>query len=109
MNRKITFVMLLASLAAAPAVFNTGCAVAQHRETLRENVDDKSISTKIKTALYADPLVKGTQVKVTTFRGVVQLSGFVDNQAQKDRASEIARQTKGVIDVHNDLIVPTGR
>ena len=78
-------------------------------QTVRENVDDKTISTKIKTAMYADPGVKGTEVKVTTFRGVVQLSGFVENQAQKQRAEEIARQTKGVVDVHNDLIVPTGR
>jgi len=109
MNRKITFVMLLAALAATPICFNTGCAAAQRRETVRENVDDKTISTKIKTAMYADPGVKGTEVKVTTFRGVVQLSGFVENQAQKQRAEEIARQTKGVVDVHNDLIVPTGR
>jgi hyperosmotically inducible protein len=46
---------------------------------------------------------------VTTYKGVVQLSGFVENQAQKDRAGEVARQTSGVADVHNDLIVPTGR
>ena len=101
--------MLLAALAATPVVFNTGCAATQRRETLRENVDDKTISAKIKTALYADPGVKGTQVNVTTFKGVVQLSGFVENQSQKDRAAELARETKGVVDVHNDLIVPTGR
>src|SRR5439155_12277163 len=103
------FLMLFVSLAAVPLTFTTGCAVAQRRETLSENASDKAISTKIKTALYADPVVKGTEVKVMTFKGTVQLSGFVENQAQKDRAGEIARQTKGVIDVRNDLLVPTGR
>ena len=101
--------MLLTALAAAPLTFSTGCAVAQKRETVREDLKDREITTKVKTALYADPGVKGTQVNVTTFQGTVQLSGFVENQAQKDRAGEIARQTNGVLDVHNDIIVPTGR
>ena len=101
--------MLLTALAAAPLTFNTGCAVAHKQETVREDMRDREITTKIKTALYADPGVKGTEVKVTTLQGVVQLSGFVENQAQKDRAAEIARETKGVVDVHNDLIIPTGR
>jgi len=109
MNKKILFVLLLASLAAVPVTFNTGCAVTQGRESTWSYVDDKSISNRIKTNLYRDPDVKGTQVSVTTFRGEVQLSGFADTQAQKDWAGEIARQTPGVIAVHNDLIVPTGR
>ena len=109
MNRKITFLMLLVALAATPLVMTTGCTVAQKRETAKEDIHDSEITTKIRTALYADPAVKGHEVHVKTFQGVVQLSGFVENQAQKDRAGEIARQTKGVMDVHNDLVVPTGR
>src|ERR1051326_7309641 len=109
MNKKIAFLMMLASVAAVPLTFTTGCAVTQGRESMRENVDDKTITTKVKTALIRDPNVKASQVNVTTFKGVVQLSGFVENQSQKDRAGEIARQTSGVVDVHNDLIVPTGR
>jgi osmotically-inducible protein OsmY len=109
MNRKITLAMLLASLAAVPVVFTTGCAVTQGRESTGRYVDDKSISAKVKTALYRDSTVKGTQVNVTTFQGVVQLSGFVENQAQKDRAGEIAQQVQGVQSVHNDLVVQTGR
>ena len=109
MNKKIAFLMMLASVATVPLTFTTGCAVTQGRESMRENVDDKTISTKVKTALIRDPNVKASQVNVTTFKGVVQLSGFVENQSQKDRAGEIARQTSGVVDVHNDLIVPTGR
>src|SRR2546428_12079020 len=96
MKRKIASVVLLASLAAVPLTFTTGCAVTQGRETVRENVDDKSITAKVKSALYADPMVKGSEVNVTTFKGAVQLSGFVENQSQKDRAGQIAQQTRGV-------------
>jgi len=109
MNKKIASLMLLAGLAAVPITFTTGCAVTQHRETAGRYVDDKSVSTRVKTSLYRDPIVKGTQVNVNTFQGVVQLSGFVDNQAQKDRAGEIAQQTRGVTSVRNDIVVPTGR
>ena len=101
--------MLLASLAAVPVVFTTGCAVTQGRESAGRYVDDKTITAKVKTDLYKDPTVKGTQVNVTTFQGTVQLSGFVENQAQKDRAGEIAQQVKGVQSVRNDLVVQTGR
>jgi len=109
MNRKITLAMLLASLAAVPVVFTTGCAVTQGRESAGRYVDDKTITAKVKTDLYKDPTVKGTQVNVTTFQGTVQLSGVVENQAQKDRAGEIAQQVKGVQSVRNDLVVQTGR
>jgi osmotically-inducible protein OsmY len=53
--------------------------------------------TKIKTALYKDKLVKGTQVEVNSLNGVVQLSGFVDSADAKARAGEIASNTKGVV------------
>ena len=109
MKKKIASAILLASVAVVPLTFTTGCAVTQGRETVRENVDDKAITAKVKTKLYRDPVVKGTEVNVTTFKGTVQLSGFVDNQAQKDRAEQIAKETSGVLSVHNDLIVPTGR
>ena len=109
MKRQIASFLLLTSLAAVPLSFTTGCAVTQGRENAGRYVDDKAINAKIKTELYRDSIVKGTEVNVNTFRGIVQLSGFVDNQAQKDRAGEIAQQTKGVQGVRNDLIVPTGR
>lgn len=109
MNRNLTFFTLLLTLAAAPVALITGCSVFQGKESAEEHVDDKTITANVKTALYADPGVKANEVNVTTFKGVVQLSGFVEDQSQKQRAGEIARQTKGVVDVHNDLVVPTGR
>jgi len=109
MIRKISYVLLLALSASAPLVFTTGCAVTRGRETMGQYTDDKVITSKVKTALVRDPAVKGGDVNVTTFQGVVQLSGFVENQTQKERAGELARQVNGVSEVHNDLIVQTGR
>ncbi len=109
MTKKITCLLLLASLASVAVTFSSGCAVAQRRETAGQYTDDKTITARVKSALIADPDVKATQVNVTTFKGVVQLSGFVENATQKSRASEIARSVKGVQEERNDLILPTGR
>jgi len=89
--------------------FTTGCAVTQGRESAKSYANDKALAAKIKTALYSDPSVKGTQVQVQALNGEVQLSGFVDSQQAKDRAGQIASETAGVVTVHNNLLVPTGR
>ena len=109
MKRKIIYVALLTGLTAAPLAFTTGCAVTQHRETAGAYAKDKEIEARIKTAMYRDPLVKGTQVEVKSLNGTVQLSGFVDSQQAKDRAGEIASSTPGVFQVYNNLLLPTGR
>ena len=70
-----------------------------------EYVDDKVVTTKVKTALLNDPEVKGLQVNVETFNGVVQLSGFVDKPEQIPRATEVTKGVKGVKSVKNDLYV----
>ena len=109
MKIKLAGLILVASLAALPLSMMTGCAVTSGRESAGEYVDDKTMSTKIKTALARDPEVKAHQVNVTTFRGSVQLAGFIDSQAQKDRATEIIKNMEGVKELHNDLVVATGR
>jgi hypothetical protein len=109
MKIKLAGLLLMTSLAALPLSMMTGCAVTSGRESTGEYVDDKTMSTKIKTALVRDPEVKAHQVNVTTFRGTVQLSGFVDSQQQKDRATEIIKNMEGVKELHNDLVVATGR
>ena len=109
MRKQIVNLLVLSSLSLLPAAFTTGCAIAHHQETAGEYGSDAKTTARIKTALYKDPLVKGTEVKVSTMRGVVQLSGWVDSTQAKDRAGEIARSTPGVVDVHNDLLLPTGR
>ncbi|MCI0748681.1 MAG: BON domain-containing protein [Verrucomicrobia subdivision 3 bacterium] len=109
MKIKLACLLLAASLSALPLALNTGCAVTSGRESAGEYTDDKAITAKAKTALARDSVVKAHQVNVTTFQGVVQLSGFVETQEQKDRATELVRNISGVREVHNDLIVPTGR
>ena len=88
---------LLVSLAA--------CAPTPTREGTGEYVDDSLITSKVKAALAADPMVKATQVNVETFKGTVQLSGFVDSRESADKAVEIARGVKGVKSVKNDTVI----
>ena len=109
MKIKIAGWVFAAALAALPLSMMTGCAVTSGRETVGQYADDKTITAKVKTALARDSMVKAHQVNVTTFQGQVQLSGFVDSQAQKDRATEVVRNIEGVKELHNDLVVATGR
>ncbi len=109
MNRKIASLLIAASLASIPMAMTSGCAVARGRENVKSYAKDKEINTRIKAALLADPTVKGTQVVVNSFQGEVQLSGFVDSQAEKDRAGQIAASVPGVVKVYNNLLLPTGR
>lgn len=71
-------------------------------------VDDSALTTKVKTLLLADPDVKGLDITVETNKGVVQLSGFVDNPTQANRAAEIARNTQGVAQVQNKMGIRQG-
>ena len=81
------------------------CAVTSGRETAGEYVDDATITTKVKAAMFDDPSVKVMQIGVETMQNVVQLSGFVDSAQIKARAGELARSVTGVREVKNDLIV----
>ena len=80
-----------------------GCGATPTREGTGEYIDDTVITTKVKAALLADSETKVLQVNVETFKGVVQLSGFVVNQAVASRAVELARGVKGVNQVKNDM------
>jgi len=66
-------------------------------------VDDSVITGKVKAALVADPTTKAHQISVETFKGVVQLSGFVDSTEARSRATQVAQQVEGVKNVKNDL------
>jgi osmotically-inducible protein OsmY len=95
----------LALLASGLAIvqLQSGCAGTATRESTGEYVDDATITTKVKAAFVKDPLVKALDVKVETFRGTVQLSGFVDTAEQKDRAQQLAATVPGVANVKNDI------
>jgi osmotically-inducible protein OsmY len=82
-----------------------GCSSSPTKESTGEYIDDAAITTKVKTAFAADPNVKATEVKVVTYKGDVQLSGFVAEPHDAQRAEEIARGIKGVTSVKNDIRV----
>jgi osmotically-inducible protein OsmY len=86
-----------------------GCAAQKSHESTGEYIDDTAITTKVKAALVGDKEVSAMAVNVETFRGVVQLSGFADNQREISRAVSVTRGVKGVKSVKNDLRVkPAG-
>jgi hyperosmotically inducible protein len=109
MKKQIAYLMVASSMVLAPLAFTTGCAVTGGRESAGQYAKDKEIAARVKSQLYADPMTKGTEIEVQSLRGVVQLSGFVDNDAAKNRAAEIAASTPGVVQVYNSLLLPTGR
>lgn len=80
-----------------------GCAGNSKQESTGEYFDDTWITTKVKAALLEDPQVKSAEVNVETFKGTVQLSGFVSSSAAMQQAVKVARSVKGVTSVKNDM------
>ncbi len=95
--RYFVLLMLIATFAA--------CASTRTQESTGQYVDDSVITTKVKSLLANDDFLKSFQIGVETFKGVVQLSGFVNTQKAVDKAVQIAGSVNGVKSVKNDLIV----
>ncbi len=95
--RYFVILMLIATLVA--------CASTPKQEGAGEYVDDSVITTKVKSLLAADDFLKSFQIGVETYKGIVQLSGFVDSQKSVDKAGQIASGVKGVKSVKNNLIL----
>lgn len=83
----------------------TGCAATQKHESTGEYLDDSVITSKVKTNILAESSLKVLQIKVETYKGEVQLSGFVDSQQNAQKAEEIAKSVSGVKSVKNSLVV----
>ena len=90
---------LLAALMLTAVV---GCGTTK-QESVGEYIDDTAITTAVKTAFIADTTLKATEINVETFKGVVQLSGFVAQQQDIAAAGNVARGVKGVKSVKNDI------
>lgn len=103
MRRFHGIVKVLAALAMFAAF--QGCSTTQSHESTGQYVDDSVVTSKVKAALVNDMALKGFQIGVKTYQGVVQLSGFVDSAANASKAEQLTRTVQGVTDVHNDLIV----
>lgn len=96
-NRFVTFVFVvfLASF--------LGCASTAKQAGTGEYLDDTVITAKVKAAIFSEPALKSAEINVETFKGVVQLSGFVSSQASIDRALQVARGVPGVVSVENAM------
>ena len=94
----------LATLAGVLLMATTlGCASTSTKEGTGEYVDDTVITTKVKAAILNEPTLKSAEINVETFKGVVQLSGFVSSQAAESKAVEVARNVGGVRSVTNSM------
>jgi hyperosmotically inducible protein len=106
------FLVLGMTLAGALSVVLAGCSDPQSAAPVKTSVgtevDDTLVTTKVKTALLADADVKSFDLKVETRKGAVQLSGFVDNQAQIERAVAVTRSVAGVSSVENNVSLKAG-
>jgi osmotically-inducible protein OsmY len=80
-----------------------GCASTSKQEGTGEYVDDTVITTKVKAAILNEPTLKAAEINVETFKGVVQLSGFVSSIGAEQKAIEVTRQVAGVKSVKNDM------
>jgi osmotically-inducible protein OsmY len=99
-NRILSFLVCITLVTAF-----LGCASTPTRESSGQYVDDSVITTKVKAAIVDDPSLKVFQINVKTFKGEVQLSGFVDSAQSVKKAGEVARSVTNVKSVKNDLIV----
>ena len=95
--RCLVLLMLITTLVA--------CASTRTHESTGEYVDDSAITTKIKSLLANDDFIKSFQISVQTYKGTVQLSGFVNSREAVRKAGQIARSVQGVQSLKNNLIV----
>jgi osmotically-inducible protein OsmY len=97
-KRSVSAVVIAVVLATA-----AGCTSTLPKESAGEYIDDAVITTKVKASLLDQPTLKSTDIRVETFKGTVNLGGYVAAQSQIDKAGEVARGVNGVRAVKNDL------
>jgi hyperosmotically inducible periplasmic protein len=101
----MTRAILKSTLLALALAALSACAASRTEQSAGEHIDDAVVTTKVKAALIDDPATKARQIEVNTFRGTVQLSGFVDSADEKAAASRVAHSVNGVQNVRNNLAV----
>jgi osmotically-inducible protein OsmY len=102
-NTTQRFSILLLAAAALTSV--VGCAATATQESTGQYMDDTAITTKVKAAIFNDASLKSAEINVETFKGAVQLSGFVNSGADIQRAAAVARGVSGVRSIKNDMRV----
>jgi len=108
MNNKLaTFVLVAVTGFVAPVTF-VGCASHDpdsHKRTAGQYIDDKVLAQKVRSALGDNDVYKLPHVKVNTYKGTVQLSGFVESPDQQRKAEDIVRNVNGVSNVQNNIVL----
>jgi osmotically-inducible protein OsmY len=102
MNKFTRVSLLIAALALTGLA---GCASTARHESTGQYIDDTALTTSVKAAIFNEPTLKSAEINVETFKGRVQLSGFVSSSASIDRAVMVAQGVKGVTSVVNDMRV----
>lgn len=97
--------ILVAAVSAAAALASGGCAVVRDQQSVGSYVDDAAITAKVKAKFAESEIVGANAISVETLQGVVQLSGFAKSDAERMQAEKLARETKGVSEVRNDVQV----
>ncbi|HEY0945123.1 MAG TPA: BON domain-containing protein [Opitutaceae bacterium] len=105
MKTLLAKILALTLLASTAGFAVSGCAGTATRQSTGEYIDDTTITARVKSALVSDDSVRARDVQVETFRGVVQLSGFVDTADQKARAAQLASGIAGVREVQNNISI----
>jgi len=106
MKHRTTAALLLAAWMAATVV--VGCTSTPTQQSAGQAVDDGVVTAKVKAALVADPVTKAHQINVETFKGTVQLSGFVETDEARTRALQLTRDVEGVRKVKDAMEVRRG-
>lgn len=99
--KRLSTMLFAATLVATMA----GCASTATKEGTGEFIDDTVITAKVKASIFNEPTLKASEINVETFKGDVQLSGFVADPADATKAADVARGVKGVVSVKNDVRV----
>ena len=97
-TRRLTTLVAIAFMAMA-----LGCASTAKQEGTGEYVDDTVVTAKVKAAIFNEPTLKSAEINVETFKGVVQLSGFVNSPEDVNKAVTVAREVPGVTSGKNDM------
>jgi osmotically-inducible protein OsmY len=100
---KTIFRFVSAFFVALAFLVAVGCASTPKQEGTAEYIDDTVLTTKVKAAILNDPSLSSAEINVETFKGEVQLSGFVNSRADISKAVEVARDVIGVQSVKNDM------
>ncbi|MBU3538649.1 BON domain-containing protein [Polynucleobacter sp. UK-Gri1-W3] len=95
----------LVLLAISVTLITSACAGSATSESAGQYIDDSAITTKVKAAIFNDPSLKSLEINVVTFKGEVQLSGFVGSIEQTNRVVDVAKTINGVTSVKNDMRV----